>query len=1732
MTDYIQKILETAIQLTNELSKIHSKDNVYEFFNENNIKIDINNSTTTLTSFENRVKTISPTYISPEQTGRINRNVDYRSDFYSLGIYLYKSLLNHAPFESEDSLEIIHSHIAKEPESPSAINENIPEVISEIILKLLKKNPEERYQNIEGIKYDFSNCAMQLLSAGKISHFEIGKKDFQKNFRVSDKFYGRESEISELIQIYNKVVNGNVEAAIISGEAGIGKSFLLDHFLEKIIDSNHFVGKGKYEKTKSNLPYTGIIQAFAQIIQQILTESDSEINKWKESFKSALGDNAKILLDMIPELSELIGEYPEVPKLPPKETEERFISVFINFMKVFSDNNTPVIICIDDFQWSDPTSWKLRERLLSSKEVKQQMLIGTYRTETKEDEKRLKSFIQNLKKKEINTNTFPLMGLNKKDIELLISETLHTDDEHVAELGKFFFEKTNLNPFFIKQFFKNLHDEEILKYDQENGWSWDESEINKVNITDNVADLLTRHVDMLPEESTEILKIASCEGFQFNIKTIVSLLEIDKENVIASLDFALKMGMITKLGYDKFSFLHDKIHETIYSMIEEDKKQLYHLSIARLLYQQPSSVNSKYRLFEITGHYNAAINLIKTVEEKQNVAEFNIKVAKHIKNSTAYKQALFYLKNSEFLLGGKAIYDMNFSLAFSLYIEMGECSFLSGNIIEAENIFSEIIIKSKNNIEKATIYRLMIILYTSKSLVDKAINSGINGLKLFNIFMPHKGYTFFFIIEYLLSRFKLLKLDIDKIHELKPMENKEATAIMDILNELVVSISMAGNPFFIFWITTKMINLSLKYGIYSSTYSFVSYGAILIVMLNKFNEGYQFGEIGLKLATKYKNYNSDYKINHLFADILVPWNNHISLSYDYYLKSLENAKKNGDTAFIGYSLGRYLLNLFFSGENLDSIIKYYELNKKTIEKYFEDSLHSLIKLYISTIQTLTHFDSYNILELNELTNNLKENTNIYYAYSLLIKVKHDYILSENENLLSSIRKLKKRSRALMGIAQYAEYFYYYSLVLSRVYKSSTYIRKFPYRIILRSNLKKLKKWSKHCPENFLHKYLLVKAEYEGLNNNYAEALKLYEQAAKSAKENGFTQNEAIAYECAARFYLRIDLTDSARIYLFKAKDSYSRWGANAKVKLIEKEFAHLLKTDLLPANISDNPINNLDIDALTKNSTIISKEVDYDKLKEMTLRIVMEISGAQKAVLIFNEEKKLFVEAVRDIKKKTEFYSGKSVPLNDFTYIPHKLIQNVRKKQEPIILNNASEEILFKKDPYIIYHKIKSILCIPISRHGELKTILYLENNLLEGAFSSKELNILKHLSLQILIALENAILYSDLKKEINEHKKSLEEKNKLEKQVYEQQKLEALGVFASGIAHDFNNILASVLGYTEIALDENQDHNLDFALNEVLKASYRAKESVLQILDFSRQDRKSSVDSTNIVDLLNEVLISMQLDFPKNIKIEKEFLQAEECNVSAESTKLYQVFMNLFINAVHAMEKNGGTLTISIDTKTSEEIVDIYVKDTGHGMSDETANHIFEPYFTTKAAGKGTGLGLAVCYGNVVKFGGNISVSSKIGEGTTFKISFLSSNAETSEKTISIQNDSEMGSEHILVVDDEISLAKLIKKKLSKLGYSVTSFTKASEALEEFTKDPEKFDLIITDLKMPELTGDELAEKIGEISPGKPIIIITGYIEETTKKERIKNGIKGIVSKPISFSELNTLIRTVFKEK
>lgn len=1413
----ISDFLDIAIQCTTLLGKLHQKHIIHKDINSNNILYDQTTKKISIIDFnisseislksnhlENPDRLEGTLqYISPEQTGRVNRIVDYRSDLYSLGITLYEILCGELPFVTDDSLELIHFHIAKKPVSPHQHNRKIPEVISKIILKLLSKNAEDRYQSAEGLLHDFKKCLLEWKKESKIPDFTIGLEDFSNQFTIPEKLYGRSSEKQQLLEAFDRASNQYKELVLVSGASGTGKSALISEVNKPITEKKGEFLTGKFDQFQRNNPYFAISQALTGFTHSILTKEDSQLKIWRDKIQNALGENGEVLLEIIPEMELVIGQQPPLADLGAAESQNRLAFVFQKFIKTIARPEHPIVLFIDDMQWTDTASLNLLHTILADKEIENLLVILSYRDNEVAEAHPFQLMLDKLKPDELAINKIALNNLSLASMVELLEDALLDKGTSIKSLAELIQKKTGGNAFFVTQFLKNLYEENHIKANPgDRKWSFELEKVNKMGFSDNVLNLMMKKAEKLPSGLQEILKTASVVGNTFSLQELAKISTKSNDEISPFLKNALQENVILPLKDNiallssadlkeeiRFKFVHDKIQQAFYQLLGDEKAQVLHLTIGRIIKSNTVKAQESNLLFDMVNHFNHALPLITDLSERIEVSKLNLAASEKAILSAAYDSALSYVKNGMDLVDGQDISKDN-DLFYKLNLWRAEAEHLCDNDAGAHQFYDKAIQLATNKKQTSDAYEKKIHFYTNIGDFKKAYATGSEVLQqLFTIKLPQNPSKPALIIGMLQTKHKFKGQPIRDFANHKIADDTDVKLAVKLMAAILKS-AYQIKPELAVANAMVMVNLCMKKGnTPESAIGYLVFGGIFMGgILGMRKTGQQFGQLARDLNQRSGNMTQRSEVLFVNGYFATSWLNPAIEAESYFNKAYEAGLETGDSFHAGCSCCATLQHQLMRGVPLSEIEKkasaYQELLVNLSNNQELIGTVKAIKQAVLCFQGKTSrsisFDDDDFSEKEYALKTQNYVSQHFAHYFFINQLTNQYLNRDFENTAETIKKSESLMAASAGMLHSTEHYFWAGMNNAIIYQRSG-----GKKSALLTATSKFKKWKTQNPHNFEAKYLLLKAESEFIDKKYWQASKTYTQAIESARKYNYHHLPAIIHERMAELMEIEKRHEEAKYHLNRAFIIYSKQGYENKAERLEKKQSTVYGGNDITLSTQSNSTtritefsfegaNTIDINTIIKSSQTLSGEVVLSKLLDKVMRLVIENAGAEKGFLLLKNDdtQEWFVEASCDVGN-TEVELMQHIPIKELMprgknhQVSAGIINYVMRTEESVVLNDATKEGSFTQDEHVLVKNPKSILCIPLIYKGKMLGILYLENNLSYGAFNADRTRILNMLTTQMAISIENAMLYENLEvkvqqrtAEVVEQKEIIEKKN------------------------------------------------------------------------------------------------------------------------------------------------------------------------------------------------------------------------------------------------------------------------------------------------------------------------------------------------------------------------------------
>ena len=1600
----LSRFLRLAVGLSTALGKLHQQGLIHKDIKPANILVNSESGAVWLTGFgiasrlpRERQSAESPemingtlAYMAPEQTGRMNRSIDSRSDLYSLGVTFYEMLTGVLPFIASDPMEWVHCHIARQPVAPNQQAKEIPAPLSAIVMKLLAKTAEERYQTASGVEADLRKCLAAWESFRRIDPLPIGAHDLSDRLLIPEKVYGREREIEALLAAFDRVVtNGRQELVLVSGYSGIGKSTVVHELHKVLVPPRGLFASGKFDQYNRDIPYATLAQAFQSLVRPLLGQSEAELCRWRDALSEALGQNGQLIVNLGPALELVIGKQPPVPELPPQEAQNRFQMVFRRLLALFARKEHPLALFLDDLQWIDTATLDLLEHLVTHSEVRHLLLVGAYRNNEVGLAHPLLRTLEAIRNAGAPVQEIVLEPLRVEDVERLVADALRCQPERALPLAQVVHERTGGNPFFAIQFFTGLAEETLLAFDPvASAWQWDINRIRARSYTDNVVDLMAGKLKRFSAITQEALKQFACLGNVAEIAALTLIHGQTEEALHAALWEALHAGLVIRKD-GAYQFLHDRIQQAAYSLIPEEHRADVHLRIGRLLLASMTADKLAERMFDVANQFNRGAARLVDRDEKARVAKINLRAGRKAKASAAYASACTYLAAGMALLAERD-WASQYDLMFSLCLESAECEFLKGNFDTAEHLIRELLQRGRSKVDQAAVYHLKVQLHELKGEYPHAVASGLICLKLFGIDVPAHPTQEQVQAEYETIWQALNGRSIESLIDLPLMTDPEVKAVMQVLSGLTRASYFTDSRLGCLQICL-MVKIGIQHGTSdTSALACAYFGAILGPVFHRYTDGYRFAKLACDVIEKHGFIACRAMIYHTMGAVSL-WTQPIASAIEFMQATFRTAIETGNLACACYGILQPIETFLLRNDPLDAVWRESEIAlefaRKTKYRDVVDIIQSEQR-FIATMQGRTEtFSTFNDTHFDEgsfeaqLTGD-RMALMIFFYWQLKLKAR--FLAGNYAEALAAADKAKLLLWSSSALIHLLDYVYYSALTVAAGYENASTEQQQVWRELLTGYLEQLHEWAENYPPTFGDKHTLVSAEIARIEDRDLDAMRLYEEAIRAARENGFVQNEGLANELAAQFYLKRGIEKVAHSYLRDARYCYLRWGALGKVKQLDERYPAIEeRTSAYSIATIDTPVEQLDLGTVMKASEAVAAEIVPEKLIKTLMVIAVEHAGAERGLLILphGEEFRIAAEA------RTR--QGVDVQVQDTLVapsdLPDSLLHYVIRTRESLILDDASTQNLFSQDEYVRQRRPRSVLCLPLVKQDNLVGILYLENSLAPRVFTAKRLAMLEMLASQAAISLDHARLYA-------ERQRAGEALQQAQTELAHISRVTTMGELATSIAHEINQPLGAIANNVNACLrligtgSENLPE-VESALLDIAKGVDRVNGIIVRMRALAKKV-PPEMARLRVEDVVSDVLtlthhelsrrqVAIQTELPKDLP-----------SILGDRIQLQQVLLNLVMNGVEAMnEVAEGERKISIRARRHEHkgrpAVLVSVQDTGVGLNPAEVDRLFKAFYTTKA--HGIGMGLAISRSIIEAHGGRLWVAPDGGPGATF---------------------------------------------------------------------------------------------------------------------------------------------------
>ena len=1556
-------------------------------------------------------------YVSPEQTGRMDRAVDHRSDLYALGVVLYEALCGAPPIRSDDSLALIHWHIAGVPVEPSRIVPSVPAPLSDIVMKLLAKAPDERYETAAGLMADLERCAREWTTHRRIEPFALGLRDGRSDLVISPRLYGREAEVGRLLDAFERACiadSGHAEIVLVQGYAGIGKTTLIQQLYRPIVRQKGYFIAGKFDQVVRGVPFGALIQAFRGLVQQLLTESEAQLARWRDTLTLALGNNGGVLAEVIPEIEFIVGPQPVPPVLGSVESRNRFQRVLQNFLAALAQPAHPLVLFLDDLHWADAATLSLLEPLLTGGEIRSLLLVGAYRDTELDAAPRLVRTLALLESAGVAPQRIALGPLTAHDLTDLVADTLRCEPTQAEPLARLIERKTGGNPFFVTQFLKMLEREGHLRFDiAQARWTYRITEIADAPLADNVVDLMTGSIQRLPPKTQYALTLAACIGNRFDQRTLAIVSEQAPAQTSDDLARAIDAGLIVAVtpaparpanasddaldDTSTFMFLHDRVQQAAYALIPEDRRRMVHLTVGRLLRARRPAEHLEVRLFDVVHHLNLGRALIASADERLEVARLNLAAGRRAKSSTAHDTALELLLAGSDLLDAAA-WDTDYELCFALHLEAAECEYLCGHFDTALERYGQLTRMARTPIDQARVARLRSVQFENMARYADSIATVREGLALFDLSFPDdeggKGHA----LEHEIEIIETLRAgrEIAALVTLPTMVDPEVRMVMSMLTDIWSAAYIIGDPTLARLMSATLVRLSFEHGnVEESAYGYVTHAITVGAMRGEYAQAFEYGQLALAVNQRFDDTRLRAKIYQQFNAHVNFWCRPIASCYAYAREACRSGLESGDFLYAAYGAGTEPWAAMAATQNLAQFERDYEPSIALIEKLkntgFADSVRVLVN-WSRALQGRTDGPlSLSDASFDEAAYLLTYRDNPFFTtIHAIARLQLCCLLGSKAEALAAARRAGALVHHVPGTIWPVIFDLWNALALAAIHADASTEDRARGLAELTRVQAMFESLVGHCAQNFLCPALLLAGEIARIDARVDEALALYARAIEYTEGLPLLHYRALGHELCGRCLVDTAHPALGRMHLAQARACYAQWGAAAKVEAMQRQYPALVARDpaaavgplaaisndeSLPAAntaTAGDRLDGLDLVSLTKATQAIAAEIELDALLARLMHIAIENAGAERGALVLEGVAGPSVHAMDALDAPL---AGDPIPLEASQCVPVGIINYVRRTARSVVLAQADADEQHGVDPYVLRRRPRSLMCVPIQKQGRLVGVLYLEHGRVAGAFTAERIRTLQMLSIQAAIALENAQLFASQKQEIAERVQAqaqlgtaLAEVERMSVQLEAENSYLRRDLIAN-VSHDLRTPLVSIRGYLEVLAAKGE--GLDPVKRQTyLATAVRQTEHLGTLIDelfeLAKLDFKGislERESFQLADLASDVLQKFQLLADSRQVALRLEADATLPRVDADLSLIERVLDNLVSNALKHTS-NGGRVAITLGA--DENAVRVCVIDDGTGIAQADLPFVFDRFY--RAAGErhgtavaGAGLGLAI---------------------------------------------------------------------------------------------------------------------------------------------------------------------------
>jgi len=1374
--------LELAVEAARAVAQVHDAGVIHKDINPSNLVYDVEAGTLRVIDFgiatELERQRAEPTdaarlegtlpYVAPEQTGRTNRRIDRRSDLYSLGVTLYELFTGRRPFASDDALELVHAHLARQPLPPNAHDDSLPPMISAIVMRLLAKAAEDRYQTATGLLADLERCVAAFRAEGSVPAFELAADDRPGRLELPEKLYGREAEIARLTEAAGRAADGGREVFLIGGYAGIGKTSLVHEVLGVVTERRGVFLHGKFDSLRRGRPLEPLGDAVGRLMQSILTRDDAAIAHWRERLGEALGGNGAVLEDVLPELEPLLGGLDPVPELPVAEAENRLSMVFRELLATIAREAGPVVLFLDDLQWADLQTLRLLEGLASDPAVGRLLLIGAYRTNEVDDAHPLTITRHELERLEVSLSVLELGPPSDGALRQLLADTFLRDDDALDQLAEILIRKTAGNPFFLQRLLVELAESEDVRWDAAaSRWTWDEAALESLTHGAGLLEFLLERLAALPEPTRVALSRAACIGRSFDTREVAPVIDKTPAQMQNDLDPAVRAGLIAPHGKGwrleasdsvdltpaeafLYAFEHDRIQNAAYESLSADDAKRAHLALGQLLRQ-----SNRDRSFEVAQHLNEAADLLDA-DARLDLARRNLDVGRRARRAAAFDAASSYFEAGLRILPGDA-WDAHYAATLDLTVEAAECAYLVADFERAKAHLEAVHAHAREKLDHVAAWRVDTAARIAQHDLKGAIAVARGALSELGFELP-EAVDDEAIGAAVGRTLGALGDDLgERLETLDDVDDPIVRAALVLMGE-ACSPAYYAQPELLPILAGEMVVTSLEKGPAPQTPFGLAVFGIVLNAAGMMREAHAIGQLAHRLLARFDARHLEARTRLVVHNNVCCWTVPLQSALDDLLDTYRVGRETGDFEFAATAGQAWATNAFVAGRPLDDLERtalelggFMRSYQQGTALKLHEPLQQLVGAFVGQTDTpgsLTYgsFDEDAALAGAEASGSAS--VSFVVLTDMLIARYH---FGEPADAWAIAQRSAPFAGGATSTHHLSTFHLYAPLAAAKAFDDADETQRAAMRARFDESHAQLEAWAAVGPENFTHRVRLVRAERARVDGDPAEAERGYRAALEAARETEYVNDEGLIAELAGRFHLARGGVDATigRAFLEDAAFAYQRWGATAKVAALQAEFPQLLgRTRDGGASTGftlSSSVTGLDIDAaaFARAAQGISAAIELDELLETVFRTAIEAAGASRALLVLAQGER-WVIATEGYATGKPLRTDRVLDDCDPASDPVGVLRYVLRTRDPVLLADAaSPGGQLADDPYLCVRQVRSVLCLPLLYRGELNAVLYLEHDRLPDTFTERRAKLVQLLMAQAAVSLENAKLYA-----------------------------------------------------------------------------------------------------------------------------------------------------------------------------------------------------------------------------------------------------------------------------------------------------------------------------------------------------------------------------------------------------